>query len=115
WRRAIVPTSAFPAMFERHLDLVAGFDDETLLKRLAENTELMENYAVLAFYRAATALPGGAPDESRTINPHALSLDPHPWEADGRCRGEGISVADARQTPAAGMENLFMEAIATPA
>jgi flavin-dependent dehydrogenase len=115
WRRAIVPTSAFPAMFERHLDLVAGFDDERLLQQLAANTELMENYAVLAFHRAATALPEGAPDESETINPYAVSLDPDRWEADGLFNGEGISVADARQTPAAGMENLFMEAIATPA
>ena len=37
------------------------------------------------------------------------------WEADGLFNGQGLSLAEARQTPAAGMENLFMEAIATPA
>jgi hypothetical protein len=115
WRRALVATSGFPAMFERHMDLVAGFDDEALLARLAENTELMEAYTVLAFNRAASALPGGAPDEDEKINPYAVSLDPDRWEADGLFNGEGLSVAEARQTPAAGMENLFMEAIAQPA
>ena len=30
WRRAIVPTAAFPAMFQRHVDMAGGFDDETL-------------------------------------------------------------------------------------
>jgi flavin-dependent dehydrogenase len=115
WRRAMVPSSGFPAMFDRHMDLIAGFDDEALLARLIDNTELMEGYTVLAFHRAASALPGGAPDEDQKINPYAVSLDPDRWEADGLFNGEGISVAEARQTPAAGMENLFMEAIAQPA
>ena len=60
-------------------------------------------------------MPGGAPDEDQKINPYAVSLDPDRWEADGLFNGEGMSVAEARQTPAAGMENLFMEAIAQPA
>ncbi len=115
WTRAMVPTQAFPAMFERHLDMVGGFDDETLKQKVASTRELMEAYAVLAFNRAASALPDGAPDENQKINPYAISLDPERWEADGLMGGEGMSVAEARQTPAAGMENLFMEAIATPA
>jgi hypothetical protein len=36
---------------------------------MAANTKLMEDYAVLSFNRAASALPGGAPDEDVTINP----------------------------------------------
>ena len=43
-----------------------------------------------------------------------MSLDPDRWEADGLI-GEGLSLAEARETQAAGMENLFMEAIAQPA
>ena len=70
---------------------------------------------MLAFNRAAPALPDGAPDEDQKINPYAISLDPDRWEADGLFNGEGLSLVEARQTPAAGMENLFMEAIATPA
>ena len=115
WTRAMVPTQAFPAMFERHVDMVGGFDDETLKQKVASTRELMEAYAVLAFNRAASALPDGAPDENQKINPYAISLDPERWEADGLFNGEGMSVAEARQTPAQGMENLFMEAIATPA
>ena len=60
-------------------------------------------------------LPDGAPDEDQKINPYAISLDPDRWEADGLFNGDGMSLAEARQTPAGGMENLFMEAIATPA
>ena len=90
-------------------------DDETLKQKVASTRELMEAYAVLAFHRAATALPDGAPGENEKINPYAVSLDPDRWEADGLFNGEGLSLAEARQTPAAGMENLFMEAIATPA
>jgi flavin-dependent dehydrogenase len=115
WRRAIVSTAAFPAMFERHMDMVAGFDDEQLKARLAANADLMEAYAVLAFHRAATNLGGAAPGEDVKINPYAVGLDPDRWEADGLLNGEGLSVSEARQTPAAGMENLFMEAIAQPA
>jgi flavin-dependent dehydrogenase len=112
WRRAMVPTAAFPAMFDRHVDMAGGFDDETLKKKLTSTAELLEAYAVLAFHRAATALPDGAPADDQKINPYAISLDRDRWEADGLFNGEGLSVAEARQTPAAGMENLFMETIA---
>ena len=109
------PTAAFPAMFERHMDMVGGFDDETLKEKIASTAELMEAYAVLAFHRAAAALRDGAPDEDEKINPYAISLDPDRWEADGLFNGEGLSLAEARQTPAAGMENLLMENIAAGA
>jgi hypothetical protein len=115
WTRAMVPTSAFPAMFERHTDMVGGFDDETLKAKIASTAHLMEAYAVLAFHRASTALGDTAPGEDVKINPYAVSLDPNRWESDGLFNGEGMSVSEARQTPAAGMESLFMEAIAQPA
>ena len=115
WRRAMVPTQAFPAMFDRHRDMIAGFDDEALKARIAENADLLEAYAVLAFHRAATNLGNLAPSEDEKINPYAISLDPERWEADGMLNGEGLSLTEARQSPAAGMENLFMEAIAQPA
>ncbi len=115
WRRAMVPTSAFPAMFERHVQLEAEFDDDALKAQLAANADLLEAYAVLAFHKGALALPGGAPDEDVKINPYAVSLDPDRWEADGLFNGEGLSLVEARATPAVGMENLFMEVIATPA
>jgi hypothetical protein len=115
WGRALVSTSAFPAMFDRHKDMVGGFDDATLRQKLAETADLMEAYAVLAFSRAASALPDGAPGPDEKINPYAVSLDPSRWEADGLFDGTGMSLTEARQTPAAGVESLYMEAIAQPA
>jgi hypothetical protein len=102
-------------MFERHEDLEREFDDDALAARLAANADLMEAYAVLAFHKAAQSLPHDAPGEDERINPYAVSLDPDRWEADGLLNGEGMTLVEARQTPAAGMETLFMEAIAQPA
>jgi len=115
WRRGLVSTAGFPAMFERHEDLERDFDDDALAAQLAANADLMEAYAVIAFHKAAASLPDGAPGEDVTINPYAVSLDPDRWEEDGLFNGDGLSLVEARQTPAAGMENLFMEAIAQPA
>jgi flavin-dependent dehydrogenase len=115
WRRALVSTAGFPAMFERHEDLEREFDDDALAARLAANADLMEAYAVLAFHKAASALPGGVPGEDEKVNPYAVSLDPDRWETDGLQNGAGLSLVEARRTPAAGMENLFMDAIAQPA
>jgi flavin-dependent dehydrogenase len=115
WRRAMVPSQAFPAMFDRHRDMIAGFDDEGVKRRMKENADLLEAYAVLAFNRAAQNLGDAAPGEGEKINPYAVSLDPDRWKADGLLGGQGLTVAEARQTPAGGMENLFMEAIAQPA
>jgi flavin-dependent dehydrogenase len=115
WHRAMVPSSAFPAMFDRHRDMIAGFDDEALKARIAANADLLEAYAVLAFNRAAQNLGHAAPGEDEPINPYAVSLEPDRWQADGMLGGQGMTVTEARQTPAGDMENLFMEAIAQPA
>jgi flavin-dependent dehydrogenase len=115
WRRAMVPSGAFPAMFDRHRDMIAGFDNDGLKRRMKENADLLEAFAVLAFNRGAQNLGDAAPAEDEKINPYAVSLDPDRWEADGLFNGQGLTVAEARQSPAAGMENLFMEAIAQPA
>ena len=60
-------------------------------------------------------LGDAAPGEDQKINPSAISLDPSRWAADGLFDGSGMTIAEARESPAAGMENLFMEAIAQPA
>jgi hypothetical protein len=115
WRRAMVPTQDFPAMFDRHKDMIAGFDDEQLKARIAANADLLEAYAILAFSRAARNLGDAAPGDDQQINPGAISLDPSRWEADGLFDGSGMTVAEARESPAGAMEKLFMEAIAQPA
>jgi flavin-dependent dehydrogenase len=115
WRRAIVPTSAFPGMFQRHVEMAGGFDDDTVKAKLAATADMMEAFAVIAFHRGAQALGDAAPGEDEKINPYAVSLDPDRWEADGMRSGEGMSLTEARQTDAAGLANLFMEAVAQPA
>jgi len=95
--------------------MIAGFDDEAIKARMRANADLLEAYAVLAFNRAAQNLGDAAPGEDEKINPYAVSLDPDRWEADGLLGGQGLTVAEARQSEAAGMENLLMEAIAQPA
>ena len=74
----------------------------------------MEAFAVLAFSRAAQNLGDAAPAEDDKINPYAVSLDPARWEADGLFDGSGLSLAEARETDAAGLANLFLEAVAQP-
>jgi len=115
WRRAIVPTAAFPSMFQRHVEMAGGFDDETLKEKLASTADLMEGFAVVAFHRAATALGDAAPGEDEKIDPYAVSLDPDRWEADGLFSDDGMTLAQARETGADGLANLFMEAVAQPA
>jgi hypothetical protein len=102
-------------MLERHIELVAGFDDEALKAKIASNADLMEAYTVIAFHKACEALGDGAPDEDAKINPYAVSLDPGRWDADGLFDGSGLSLAEARETPASGAETLWMEKIAQPA
>jgi hypothetical protein len=74
----------------------------------------MEGFAVLAFHRAAQNLGDAAPSEDEKINPYAVSLDPDRWEADGLFNGQGMTLAEARQSEAAGLANLYMEAVAQP-
>jgi flavin-dependent dehydrogenase len=115
WKRAYVSPVAFPAMLERHIELVAGFDDETLKAKIASNAELMEAYTLILFNKAAQLLGDAAPAEDVKLNPYAVSLDPDRWEADGLFGNSGMTIAEARQTPAAGAETLWMEGIAQPA
>ena len=114
WRRAIVPTQAFPGMFQRYVDMAGGFDDDGVRAHLAATADMMEAFAVLAFSRAAQNLGDAAPAEDVKINPYAVSLDPDRWEADGLFDGRGMSVVEARETDAAGLQNLFLEAVAQP-
>jgi flavin-dependent dehydrogenase len=112
WRRAIVPTQNFPGMFKRHVDMAGDFSDDEVKQKLRETADLMEGFAVIAFHRAAQNLGDAAPGEDEKINPYAVSLDPDRWESDGLLNGEGLSLVEARAGEAAGLENLFMEAVA---
>jgi hypothetical protein len=113
WRRAFVPTTGFPGMGLRHVELVAGFDDEALKAKIAENARLMEAVAVWIFHKAAESLGEDAPDQNATINPYAIGMDPSRWEQDGLLDGSGMTLAEAREV-ATGIDNLSIEAVAQP-
>jgi flavin-dependent dehydrogenase len=115
YRRAMIQPQGFPSMFDRHKDMLAGYDDEQIKARLRETADIMEAMAVIIFHRAARNLGDAAPGEDEKINPYAVSLDPDRWEQDGLFSDNGLTLAEARQTDAAGVENLFMEVIAQPA
>lgn len=48
-------------------------------------------------------------------DPYAVSLDPERWQTDGLLDADGLSPAQAIETPAGGMQSLWMEKIAQPA
>jgi hypothetical protein len=114
YRRAMIRPQGFPAMFERHMDMIAGYDDDHIKARLRETADIMEAMAVIIFHRAARNLGDAAPGEDKKIDPYVVSLEPDRWEKDGLFSGKGLTLAEARQTGAAGIEQLFMEAIAQP-
>ena len=75
----------------------------------------MEAVTVLIFNKAAAALGNGAPGDDVKIDPYKVSLEPDRWEADGLLGGSGLTVAEARQGPAGGLESCFADVVAQPA
>jgi hypothetical protein len=114
WRRAYVPTVAFPGMGMRHVELPSNFDDDALQAKIAEDRELMEAVAVAVFHKAAQSLPEGGPGPETEINPYAVGLDPDRWESDGLYEEPGITLERAHEL-AVGIPNLWVDKIAQPA
>jgi len=77
------------------------------MARMVANADLLEAYAVLAFNERRGISANAAPGEDQKINPSAISLEPSRWEADGLFDGSGMTIAEARASPAGAMENLF--------
>ncbi|TMK34499.1 MAG: dehydrogenase [Actinobacteria bacterium] len=107
-------TSKFPGMWDRLKELKAGLDDETLLSRYTTNVDILEGMAVMLFHKAAKRLPDGPPDPERKINPHAISLHPERWEADGLFDDNGLTLAEARQQ-SQGFEVMLLDELAVTA
>ena len=57
--------------------------------------EIAEASAVVLYHRAADRLPGGGVGRDARVDPHAVSLDPARWEADGLVSGAGLTYAEA--------------------
>jgi len=115
WRRGYVGVTDFPALIQRHVELAMPMDDEALKAKLAANADLMEAVTVLIFNKAASSLGDAAPAEDVRIDPYKVSLEPDRWEADGLFSDSGLSVAEARQSPAGGLESCWADVVAQPA
>jgi len=113
FRGVFISNRAFPALYQLHLDLAAGFDDETLKRKYAENADLLEAIAVVIFSQAVKALPDQSLDEDVKINPAAISLDPERWEKDRLFGEKGLTLAEARRKTL-GLENMLLDEIAQP-
>ena len=72
------------------------------------NVEYVKALAVWIFHKAAKGLPE-PPDESRPVNPLAISLQPARWEADGLYAEDGITLARAVEM-LPGIEEMDLEA-----
>jgi flavin-dependent dehydrogenase len=113
WRRGYVGVTSFPALIQRHVELTAGLDDDALRAKLAANADLLEAVAVLTFEKAASEVLGeAAPAEDVKVNPYAVGLEPARWAEDGLFDDRGQSAAEARGTPAAGLESCWMDVVA---
>jgi flavin-dependent dehydrogenase len=108
WRGAFIEGRTFPALWDRHLQLVATFeDDEALKNRFLENVRLMEALAVVLFSKAVAATGDELPAD-RPINPHAIVLDPGRWDEAGLFSADGLTVDDARAL-LPGVENMLLD------
>jgi hypothetical protein len=63
---------------------------------------------VWTFFKAAETLPE-RPDESKPINPAAISLQPEKWEEDGLYSGDGLTLAQEREM-LPGIDEMDLEA-----
>jgi hypothetical protein len=95
WRGVFSAPTAYPQLFQRHIDLHAGMDDERLRKQLAKNVDLYEATAVLLMAKALEAMPDVELDPTAEINAYAVSLDPSRWEQDGLFMEGGYSPEQA--------------------
>ena len=115
WRRAMVPSSAFPAMFDRHRDMIAGFDDDALKVRMRRTPTCWRPTRCSPSIERRGTSATSLLERTRRSTPTPCRWIRIAGRPTGCSNGEGLTVNEARQSEAGGMENLLMEAIAQPA
>ena len=90
WRRAMVPSAAFPAMFDRHRDMIAGFDDEAIKARMRDERRPARGL------RGARLQPGGAESRRRRAG---RGREDQPVRGQSRSRSLGGRRAARRPGP----------------
>jgi flavin-dependent dehydrogenase len=104
WNQSVlVKPPEFHAMREIVGDLVAlraqgpGVEDDALKAKVGEMIRLLEAAAVVTFHHAAASLPGVEVDPEARVNPHAISLAPDRWDAEGLFDERGLTLAEANE------------------
>ena len=90
---SVLPKALAPYI-QAQADMAHPAEGEEVFENSRKNVEYLKALAVWIFHRAARNLPD-PPDESRPINPLAISLHPERWEADGLFSDDGISLVQA--------------------
>lgn len=112
YRDIFISNRGFPALYQLHLDLGAGFSHDQLVQKYKENADLLEAIAIVIFAQAVRALPGQSLDDDVKIDPAKITLDTDKWES-GLFGGKGLTVSEARsKTP--GLENMLLAEISQP-
>lgn len=104
---SVLPSQLTPYI-QAQADMAHPAGDDEVFENSRKNVEYLKALAVWIFHRAARNLPE-PPDESRPINPLAISLQPERWETDGLYSEDGISLTQALQM-LPGIEEMDLEA-----
>ncbi len=96
-----------PFMRAQH-EIGVPFETDEMVERAKEKVEAMKAVAVWTFHKAAKLLPE-PPDETRPIDPLAISLRPDQWEQDGLFSDDGMTLAQALEL-LPGIEEFDLEA-----
>jgi hypothetical protein len=102
-----VLSTQFSRYIEAQADMARPAEGDEVFEISRKNVPYVKALAVWIFHRAARNLPE-PPDESRPINPLAISLHPERWEEDGLYSDDGISLAQAVEL-LSGVEEIDLE------
>jgi flavin-dependent dehydrogenase len=106
-RSGFIDMQGAPGITERWNALAHRIEDaDELVELYAGNVKFLQAIAIQIFCEAASSLPGEPLPADARINPNAIGLDPAKWEEEGLLGGEGMTLAEARET-APGLEHIW--------
>ena len=113
FRDVFISNRTYPDLYQLHLDLGAGYDEETVKSKYPQNADLLEAVAIVMFAQAVEALPGESLGPDVKIDATKISLHPDRWEKDGLFNNKGLTLAEARGKTE-GLEKMLLAEVAQP-
>lgn len=96
WQDAHPVLEEFPTQ-QMLLNMAGNYDDESLVAKVEEGTELFEAIVVIVFHEVVSRLPDAEVDADARVNPAAVSSQPGRWEEEGLFSDDGLTLAEARE------------------